>query len=116
MKNRTKQSFNSAAKSYIKSYGGARKISNTAISGKQTGGVLAGFLSDVASRGIRESIASLGLEKYEGKSIDFLLTKIADKLAPSGATNEEAAARIAVLDAMTFYMRHLNWKGKTLLL
>lgn len=101
-KNRNKQSFNNAISSYVKSYGGARKVSKTAISGIAAGGRFAGFLSDISRQGFNETLGNLGLERYEGESLDFILAKIADVIAPSGATNEEAAAREAIIDALEY--------------
>lgn len=113
-KTKTRQSFKKAARSYVNTYGGGRRASKTATSGKSTGGIFAGFLSNVANQGIRETLNSLGLEKYTGEPIDFILTKIADIIAPSSITNEEAAAREAILDTLEYIYETYEMEGKEL--
>lgn len=102
LKNRNRQNFNKAARSYVKSYGGSKRASSTAVSGKISGARFSGFLSNVARGGIQNTLINYGLADCLGKSADYVLTKIADLIAPSGATNEEAAAREAIIDALSF--------------
>lgn len=102
IKKRNRQNFRSAAKSYVKSYGGGKSASKTAISGKSSGVRFSGFLSGIASQGVNKTLENYGLTDCIGKSAEYVLTKIADLVAPSGATNEEAAAREAIIDALSF--------------
>ena len=98
---RNKDNFRRAAKSYVKSYGGGRRASSTAMSGKTSGARFIGFISGIANNGLNETLRNYDLSDCIGKSADFVLNKIADLLAPSGATNEEAATRNAILDTLS---------------
>ena len=110
--NRSSKNFRNAASSYVKSYGGGRRASRTAISGKASGGRLSGFLSGIANQGIERTLERFGLSDCLGKSAEYTLTKIADLVSPSGATNEDAAAREAIIDAMSFVYDNFELNDK----
>lgn len=114
VKNRSRRTFNSAIRSYVKSYGGGRRASTTAISGKSAGRRLTGFIAGVSNQGINTTLNEFGLGDCIGKPIDFVLTKIADLLAPSGATNEDAAAREAILDSLEYIYQEYELYDKEL--
>ena len=70
------------------------------MSGRASTGRLGSFLSTVATRGIETAGRELGLAGLAGRSAAAVFAEIANRLAPSGATLEEAAARRAVDDAL----------------
>lgn len=112
IKNRNPQNFKKASRSYVRSFGGGKRASKTAISGKSSGARFSGFLSGVANQGIDRTLESYGLSDCIGKSADYVLTKIADLIAPSGATNEEAAAREAIIESLSYLHDHFELHDK----
>jgi len=112
IKTRGHQSFRSAVRSYVKSYRGGKNASKTAISGKTSGARFSGFISGIANQGIERTLESYGLADCIGKSAEYVLTKITDLIAPAGATNEEAAAREAIIDALTFLHDYFELNDK----
>lgn len=86
-----------AAKSYVRTLGGSRGATKAATRGISVGASFGGFLSSAASRGIDATLMSLGLTGFIGRSSEEILAKIADTIAPIGATNEEAIARDAII-------------------
>ena len=98
-------SIRKAARSYVGTLGGSRGATRSASRGISSGRSLAGFLSGVSSAGggLNETLKQLGLSNFIGRSSEEILARIADAIAPTGATNDEAIARdsvIATLDQL----------------
>jgi hypothetical protein len=91
--------FKKAARVYVKRTGGYKKATIASGAGISAGGKYLGFFGGVASSGIEQTLRAYGLADCIGRSTDEVLTKIANKIAPIGATNDEAIARSAVLVA-----------------
>jgi hypothetical protein len=89
-----------AARNYVKARGGSRASSRAAIAGRRATTRLGGFLASVSTHGIEAAVKELGLASVVGKNVDVVFALIANVLAPSGATLEEAAARKAVDEAL----------------
>lgn len=93
-------SINKAIKSYISTLGGSKGATRSASGGIRSGRRLVRFLGSVSTSrggGLSETLTQLGLAEYIGKSSEETLAKIADAIAPSGSTNDEAIARDAIL-------------------
>lgn len=88
------------ARHYVGARGGAGRSAQAAVSGRASTGRLGSFLSGVASRGLETAAREIGLGNLEGRPAIAVFAEIANRLAPSGATLEEAAARRAVDDAL----------------
>ncbi len=88
------------ARNYVGARGGSRRSAQAATSGRASTGRLGSFLSSVATRGVAAAARELGLGNLTGRSAAEVFAAIANRLAPSGATLEEAAARRAVDDAL----------------
>ena len=90
-----------AIKSYLKVLGGSRAATQSSSRGIVAGNGLANFLGAVSSGGVgiglNQKLTDLGLANCIGQPSEFVLAKIADAIAPTGATNDEAIARDAVL-------------------
>lgn len=112
VKSRSRQNFNNAASSYVNSYGGANNIAQTALSGKSSGIRFSDFISGVANQGINSTLKSYGLSDCIGESAEYVLTKIADVIAPAGGVNEEAAAREAIIDVLAFLYENFELNNK----
>jgi len=83
--------------SYSKSKGGARNASRSARAGRTSTAKLGGFLSNVASGGIRVATDALGLAStIIGMPVALALGAILDAIAPDGATPDDNAARYAI--------------------
>jgi hypothetical protein len=56
----------------------------------------------------------MGIANLSGQSPEFVLAKIADSIAPSGATNDEAVAREAVMSTLDRLYTELLERGENL--
>lgn len=90
-------SFKTFAKSYIKSSGGSRAATKSSIAGINVGRNYLGFLSGVSKEGFNETLQKYDLSDCIGKSSEEVIAKIADRIAPTGSTNDEAIARAAIM-------------------
>lgn len=90
-----------AGSAYVAAKGGASAATASSGQGKRITAGIGGFFSSVSSHGIQEAIASLGLTTVVGEPAESVIAKIAEALAPAGATREEVAARKAVNDVLS---------------
>jgi hypothetical protein len=97
--NRNGATFKKAVKEYIKRTGGYKKATLASGAGISTGSNYLGFFSDVANKGLEQTLKDYGLADCIGKSTEEVFAKIANRIAPTGATNDEAIARVAVMIA-----------------
>lgn len=102
-----RQGVSRAAKAYVGARGGSRGSARAATAGRAATQNFGSFLSSVASRGAEAALRDLGLSSFAGKPAAQVLAEIANRLAPNGATLEEAAARRAMDDALfSLYERY----------
>jgi hypothetical protein len=90
-----------AGSAYVAAKGGARAATASSGQGKRITAGIGGFFSSVSLHGIQEAVASLGLATVVGEPAESVIAKIAEALAPAGATREEVAARKAVNDVLS---------------
>ncbi|MCK8480978.1 Qat anti-phage system associated protein QatB [Psychroserpens algicola] len=105
-------SFKTFAKSYIKSSGGSRAATKASIAGINVGRSYLGFLSGVSKDGFNETLQKYDLSDCVGKSSEEVMAKIADRIAPTGSTNDEAIARAAVMIAFDKLYEKILDSGK----
>lgn len=99
-------SFRKAGKKYVGSLGGPKSATKAASKGIRVGSTYATFLGSLSSRGFAETLDSLGLSNFIGKSTEETCMAIANVLAPVGSTNDEAIARDAMISTLdTLYMK-----------
>ncbi len=99
--NPSRENVGRALKSYVgKSSGGGRAIAKSAINGRAVAGKLSGFLSVVSKEGVREAIDKLNISRYQGESVEYVLSRIIDELSPQDGTNESAIASEAMVETM----------------
>jgi len=92
----------SAGAGYTRAKGGSRSAAGAARSGKAATGRLGGFLASTVGSGIGPALESVGLREVVGQSSDTVFARLVDKLAPSGSTKEEAAARRATVEVLSY--------------
>ena len=114
-KNTGGSNIRKAAKSYVRTLGGSRGATRSASRGISSGRGLVSFLGSVSAPGgggLSQTLTQLGLPAFIGKSSDEILAKIADSIAPTGATNDEAIARDAILTTLdSLYSKILDNGG-----
>lgn len=102
----------SAGAGYVRAKGGSRSAAASARSGKATTSRVGGFLASVVGSGIRGALESIGLRDVVGQSSERVFARLLDKLAPSGSTKEEAAARRATVEVLShLYQRVVDDGG-----
>jgi len=115
--NRTSgSSLRKAAKTYLRTLGGSRGATRSAGRGITVGKSLGRFLGSVSTSGggpgLNQTLVQFGLANFVGRSSEETLAKIADAIAPAGATNDEAIARDAVIATLDqLYTRILESGG-----
>lgn len=95
-----KRSFRTAGRRYVRAHGGARSAARSASSGRAATAGLARFMSTVASHGFSAAMATVGLASVVGKNADVVFSAIANALAPTGDTRDQAIARDAVAETL----------------
>lgn len=85
-----------AGRAYVRARGGSRAASHSATSARGATARLGGFLSLVASQGVRPALESLGLGRLVGSEAHLVFAAIIDSLAPEGSDLEQAATREAI--------------------
>jgi len=101
-----------AAQGYVRTYGGYKKAASASQRGIIVGAGLAAFLEGVSAEGLKKTFDDLGISDFVGKSSEEILAKIADTIAPAGATNDEAVAREAVISSLDNLCEKLINEGK----
>lgn len=104
--------FKKFAKSYIKSSGGSKAATKSSIAGINVGRNYLGFLDGVSKDGFNETLQKYDLSDCIGKSGEEVIAKIADRIAPSGSTNDEAIARAAIMIAFDRLYEKILDSGK----
>jgi len=97
--NRNGTTIKKAAQEYVKKTGGHRKATLASGPGVSAGINFLGFFSSVTRRGLENTLRDYELSECIGKSTEEVFARIANKIAPIGATNDEAIARTAVMMA-----------------
>lgn len=100
-----------AGRNYVRGKGGARGAAAAARSGRAATGRLGGFLASVAASGLRTALERIGLADVIGRPAEYAMAAIANAIAPSGATLEDAAARTAVNEALYQLYARLDLEG-----
>lgn len=101
----------SSASNYVKAKGGSRAAASSAASGKVSARSIGGFLASVSKSGIQNTFQAIGLRDVIGESTEAVFAALVDRLAPSGATKEEAAARSATLEVMAYLYETVIQEG-----
>lgn len=110
----TGTNLRNASRNYSRTLGGSLLASRASTTGISAGRGLATFLGGVSAAGaggggLAQTVSNMGIATLDGQSPEFVLAKIADSIAPPGATNDEAVAREAVLSTLDrLYMELVN--------
>lgn len=104
-------SIQKAGRKYVSGLGGRRGATRAAAQGRITGGKYASFLGAIASGGISNALQNLGLDNLSGRSSEEICLAIADAIAPTGSTNDEAIARDALISTLDSLYNKLQENG-----
>jgi len=96
-----KSGLKKAARSYVRSSGGAKNATRASSRGIAVASGYLSFLGSVQRLGNEQALVNLGLEDCIGKTSEEVFVRLIDRLAPIGSTNEQAIARKALVEAMT---------------
>ncbi len=104
-------SIQKAGRKYVSGLGGRRGATRAAAQGRITGSKYARFLGAIASGGINNALQNLGLGNLVGRSSEEICLAIADAIAPTGSTNDEAIARDALISTLDSLYNKLQENG-----
>jgi len=96
----TREAFRDAGHAYVRARGGSARASSGASAGRRASAALGGFLSGVATQGVRPALERLGLATLAGRDVREVFAAIANAIAPGGASLEEAVARRATAEVL----------------
>lgn len=82
------------------SAGGSRQAAQRMGASRGSGARLLGFLSDAQSRGVREALRTLNLERLAGRPLAEVLVGLADHVCPQAGTVDEGIAREAYVETI----------------
>jgi len=99
-KNPSTGKLKKAFKSYIRSSGGSRSISNTVIHGKKTAARLSLFFSSIGAIGVQETFSRFNIGDLKGLSAELAINRIVEILTPPGGTVEEEISKAALLETL----------------
>lgn len=80
--------------------GGSRQAARRMGSSRAAGGRLLGFLADAATRGVRDALRALNLERLAGRPIEEIFLGLADYVCPEGGSIDEGIAREAFVETI----------------
>ncbi len=104
-------SIQKAGRKYLSGLGGRTGATRAAAQGRITGGKYAGFLRAIASGGINNALQNFGLDNLVDKTSEEICLAIADAIAPTGSTNDEAIARDALISTLDSLYNKLQENG-----
>jgi len=87
-----------AAASYVRNAGGGARASRHMGASRAAGAGLAGFLADVARRGVVDALRTLNLPGLAGRPPAEMFAALIDVFCPEGGTIDEAIAREAFVE------------------
>jgi len=87
-----------AVSSYVSAAGGGRHAARHMGASRSAGAALAGFLADVARRGVDEALRTLDLPGLAGRPPTEIFAALIDVFCPEGGTIDEAIAREAFVE------------------
>lgn len=93
-------SLRSAARAYTRARGGASQAAKTSNAGRNATARLGNFLTGLATKGLQDSLKDVGLSSTAGMDVREVFAAIANAIAPSGASVDEAIARRAVNEVL----------------
>lgn len=96
----SKASIQSAMRTYVRAKGGHKAAAKVSTSAQRATVTLGKFLADVKKEGVEQALKNYGLDSLVGKNAKAVFAEIIDALTPTGATNDEVAARNAIKDAL----------------
>ena len=99
-KNPSSAKFKSAAKSYVRSGGGAKGISKSIVSGKKAGIRLGSILSSFSNNGVGNTFREYFKVDFDGLSLESAINKIVDFLSPHEGTVEDSITTDAVTETL----------------
>jgi hypothetical protein len=97
--------LSAAGRHFVRSQGGARSAARGSRSGRASAQRLAGFLSALSTLDLRQAASRFDLQAYVGSKASDLLAALVDRLAPTGAQLEDAAARSAMVATLSELFR-----------
>jgi hypothetical protein len=95
-----RDALRSAARAYTRARGGASQAAKTSNAGRNATARLGNFLSGLATKGLQDSLKDVGLSSTAGMDVREVFAAIANAIAPSGASVDEAIARRAVNEVL----------------
>ncbi len=94
-------SLGRAISNYVsKSVGGSRQAAQRMGSSRNAGTRLLTFLSDIQTKGIRDTLKNLDLESLAGRPITEIFIGLADYICPGSGTVDEGIAREAYIETI----------------
>lgn len=92
---------------YVKANGGYQNLASSSTAGKTGFRNTFNLINQINRVGFSETLESFKIS-VEGKSMHEIISELANKIAPSGSTKEEAVAREAVLETISMFYEKID--------
>lgn len=89
---------------YVKANGGNSNLANSSIGGKTGFKNTVNLFNQINNEGLRQTLEAFKISA-QGKSLQEIFSELANQVAPTGSSKEEAVARQATLETMSFFYR-----------
>lgn len=98
----SRDNWRTAARRYVSARGGSRTAAGTSTAGRRATAGVASFLGNVRSRGLNETLRRLGLDRVIGADALTVVTAVANAIAPSGGSADDAVARQSTTEVLAW--------------
>lgn len=89
---------------YVKASGGNSRLANYSIGGKTGFKNTVNLFNQINKEGLNKTLEAFRISA-QGKSLQEIFSELANQIAPTGSSKEEAVARQATLDTMSSFYR-----------
>lgn len=100
--------LSTAVRSYVSGSGGAKRLRQSSIGGRQVGRSLGRVLFAITSGGVISTFEGEGVENLTGQPTEIVFAKLAKQLSSKGGTVEETIANIALVEALSYLYEQFN--------
>lgn len=89
---------------YVKASGGNSSLASSSIGGKTGFKNTVNLFNQINNEGLKQTLEAFKIST-QGKSLQEIFSELANQVAPTGSSKEEAVARQATLDTMSSFYR-----------
>lgn len=98
----SRDNWRAAARSYVSARGGSKTAAASSAAGRRATATFASFLGNVATRGLNETLRTIGLERLIGGDALTVVAAVANAICPLGGSVDAAVARQSTTEVLAW--------------